>query len=193
MLPAPPGTVTLTGSAGSGASVLWRSAVLKEGVPHVCVDVRDTGDTLRSVARALSVGSVEVCGDVLDFVEEACRMARATCGGETPLVVLRLREGSSLQRVNRDVAALAFDRRVCHVVMEVPTEASLLRLGCPCRGLFVLHIPPFSREQAFAYMGHILDALDLLCFVETVERTAGLRLPVRWVHQRGWTWSNTQV
>nr|CAJ2471878.1 unnamed protein product [Leishmania braziliensis] len=81
MLPAPPRTVASTGSAGSGASVLWRSAVLKEGVPHVCVDVRATEDTLRRVARALSVGSVEVCGDLLDFVEEACRMARATCGG----------------------------------------------------------------------------------------------------------------
>nr|CAJ2471287.1 unnamed protein product [Leishmania braziliensis] len=124
MLPAPPRTVASTGSAGSGASVLWRSAVLKEGVPHVCVDVRATEDTLRRVARALSVGSVEVCGDLLDFVEEACRMARATCGGETPLVVLRLREGRSMQRVHRDVAALAFDRRVCHVVVEVPTEAS---------------------------------------------------------------------
>nr|CAJ2465645.1 unnamed protein product [Leishmania braziliensis] len=166
MLPAPPRIVVFTGSAGSGASVLWRSAVLKEGVPHVCVDVRATEDTLRSVVKALGVGSVDVCGDLLDFVEEACRMARAA-RGETPLLLLRLREGSSLQRVYRDVAALAFDRRVCHVVMEVPAEAlSMASAGLPRLDLCV--IPAFSREEAFAHTQRAIDPVSLSHFVDVV-------------------------
>nr|CAJ2472070.1 unnamed protein product [Leishmania braziliensis] len=156
MLPTPPRTVAFTGSAGSDASVLWRSAVAMQVLPHVCVDVRGTEDTLRSVVKALGV---EVCGDLLDFVEEACRMARAA-RGETPLLLLRLREGSSLQRVYRDVAALAFDRRVCHVVMEVPTEAlSMASAGLPRLDLCV--IPAFSREEAFAHTRRAIDPVSL--------------------------------
>nr|CAJ2471898.1 unnamed protein product [Leishmania braziliensis] len=151
---------------GCGKSTVWRSAVLKEGVPHVCVDVRATEDTLRSVVKALGVGSVDVCGDLLDFVEEACRMARAA-RGETPLLLLRLREGSSLQRVYRDVAALAFDRRVCHVVMEVPAEAlSMASAGLPRLDLCV--IPAFSREEAFAHTQRAIDPVSLSHFVDVV-------------------------
>ncbi|XQJ30600.1 hypothetical protein NXY56_006700 [Leishmania guyanensis] len=86
-------------------------------------------------------------------------MARAA-RGETPLLLLRLREGSSLQRVVQDVAALAFDRRVCHVVMEVPTEAlSLANAGLPRLDLCV--IPAFSREEAFAHTQRAIDPVSL--------------------------------
>ncbi|GET92348.1 tuzin, putative [Leishmania tarentolae] len=161
-----PRIIVFTGFYGCGKSTLCRNAVLKERMPSVYVDVRGTEDTLRSVVKALGVNRVEVCGDLLDFVGDACRMAKATYG-ETPLLIMKLREGSSFQRVYHDAVALACDRRLCHVVIEVPIESLTMATAALPRLDFCM-IPVFNREQAFSYTQHSIDAVSLNHFVDVM-------------------------
>ncbi|KAK7197473.1 tuzin [Novymonas esmeraldas] len=161
-----PRIIVFTGFYGCGKSTVCRNAVMKERVPAVYVDIRGSEDTLRSVVKALGVTNVEVCGDLLDFVAEACRMAKAA-NGETPLLMLKLREGSSLQRVYNDAVALACDRRLCHLVMEVPIESlTMANTGLPRLDFYM--IPVFNREQAFAYTQHTIDPVSLNHFLDVI-------------------------
>lgn len=161
-----PRVIVLTGFYGCGKSTVCRSAVLKEHIPAVYVDVRGTEDTLRSIVKALGVNNVEVCGDLLDFIAEACRAAKAA-NGLTPLLMLKLREGSRLQRVYNDAVALACDRRLCHLVMEVPIE-SLTMSNTALPRLDFYMIPVFNPNQAFAYTQHTIDPLSLQHFIDVV-------------------------
>ncbi|KAK7197476.1 tuzin-like protein [Novymonas esmeraldas] len=167
MVPSHPRIVAFSGSSGSGKSVLCRNAVRKERVPYVHVDIRGSEDTLRSVVKALGVTNVEVCGDLLDFVEEAMRGATIKGSDRIPFLVMKLREGSNLEQVYREVVSLVSDYQACHVILEVPMNA-LTPSNVSLPRLDFYYIPPFSREQAFAYTEHMLDALDLVYFVETV-------------------------
>ncbi|CBZ30391.1 putative tuzin [Leishmania mexicana MHOM/GT/2001/U1103] len=161
-----PRIIVFTGFHGCGKSTLCRNAVLKERIPAVYVDIRGTEDTLRSVVKALGVNRVEVCCDLLEFVADSCRKAKAT-NGQTPLLILKLREGSSFQRVYNDAVALACDRRLCHVAIEVPIESlSMATAGLP--RLDFCMIAAFSREQAFAYTQHTIDAVSLNHFVDII-------------------------
>ncbi|CAC9539686.1 tuzin [Leishmania donovani] len=161
-----PRIIVFTGFRGCGKSTLCRNAVLQERVPAVYVDIRGTEDTLRSVVKALGVNRVEVCGDLLEFVADSCRTAKAT-NGETPLLVLKLREGSNFQRVYNDAVALGCDRRLCHVAIEVPIESlSMATAGLP--RLDFCMIAMFSREQAFAYTQHTMDAVGLNHFIDII-------------------------
>lgn len=161
-----PRIVVFTGFYGCGKSTVCRNAVVKEHIPAVYVDIRGTEDTLRSVVKALGVNNVDICGDLLDFVAEACRMAKGK-NGETPLLMLKLREGSSVQRVYNDAVALACDRRLCHLVMEVPLESvTMADVALPRLDFYM--IPVFNRAQAFAYTQHSIDPLSLNNFIDVV-------------------------
>ncbi|KAG5468323.1 hypothetical protein LSCM1_02303 [Leishmania martiniquensis] len=161
-----PRIVVFTGFGGCGKSFVCDRAVRMERMPAIRVDVRGAEDALRSVAKALGVSNVDVCGDLLDFVSDACRMAKAA-SGEPPLLMLALRGGSCLQRVYKDAVALACDRRVCHVVVEVPIE-SLTAADTGLPRLDFCAIPAFSREQAVAYTQHTADAVSLHHFIDVV-------------------------
>ncbi|XQJ30337.1 hypothetical protein NXY56_006418 [Leishmania guyanensis] len=89
------------------------------GMAGVVVDVRVREDPLRSVIKALGVPHVEACGDALDFISKACCRAKSMMGGKTPVSVLGLREADSLVHVYGEALALACERRMCHVVVEV--------------------------------------------------------------------------
>ena len=161
-----PRIVVFTGFYGCGKSTVCRNAVVKEHIPAVYVDIRGTEDTLRSVVKALGVNNVDICGDLLDFVAEACQMAKGK-NGETPLLMLKLREGSSVQRVYNDAVALACDRRLCHLVMEVPLESvTMADVALPRLDFYM--IPVFNRAQAFAYTQHSIDPLSLNNFIDVV-------------------------
>ncbi|KAG5493878.1 hypothetical protein JKF63_01710 [Porcisia hertigi] len=167
MVPSHPRIVAFTGSSGSGKSVLCRNAVRKKQVPAVYVDIRGAEDTLRSVVKALGVSNVEVCGDLLDFVGEAMRGATVKGSDCIPFLVMKLREGSDLGKVYREVVSLVSDYQACHIILEVPMNA-LTPSNVSLPRLDFYYIPPFTREEAFAYTEHMLDALDLVYFLETV-------------------------
>ncbi|CAJ1992525.1 tuzin-like protein [Leishmania donovani] len=167
MAPSHPRIVAVAGGSGGGGCVPCRRAVRVDGVPLVHVDVGGTEDTLRCVVKALGVSNVEVCGDLLGFVEEAMRGATVQGSDGVPFLVMRLREGSDLGRVYGEVVSLVSDCQACHVILEVPVH-SLTPLNVSLRRLDFYCIPPFSRRQAFAYTEHALDALDLVYFVEVV-------------------------
>nr|ACS87896.1 putative tuzin [Leptomonas seymouri] len=167
MVPSHPRIVVFTGSSGSGKSVLCRNAVRRLNAPTVHVDIRGTEDTLRSVVKALGVNNVEVCGDLLDFVGEAMRGATLRGSDRIPFLVMKLREGSSLEKVYRESVSLVSDYQACHIILEVPLK-SLTASNVALPRLDFYYVPPFSREQAFAYTEHMLNALDMVYFVETV-------------------------
>ncbi|KAG5493258.1 hypothetical protein GH5_01999 [Leishmania sp. Ghana 2012 LV757] len=165
-----PRIMVVTGFSGCGERTVCGGALRRERVPGVRVDVRGAEDALRSVAAALGVSKVDVCGDLLEFVSEACRMAEAA-SGEAPLLVLALRGGSCLQRVYRDAVALACDRRVCHVVVEVPMECvTTADAGLPRLDFCV--IPSLGREQAVANTQHAVDPIIVYHFMDVVGRSS---------------------
>lgn len=167
MVPSHPRIVVFTGSSGSGKSVLCRNAVRRLNAPTVRVDIRGTEDTLRSVVKALGVNNVEVCGDLLDFVAEAMRGATPNGSDRIPFLVMKLRENSSLEKVYRESIGLVSDYQACHIILEVPLK-SLTASNVALPRLDFFYVPTFSREQAFAYTEHMLNALDMVYFVETV-------------------------
>ncbi|GET92254.1 tuzin-like protein [Leishmania tarentolae] len=167
MAPSHPRIVALVGLCDGVRCVPCRRAVGVEGVQLVHVDVDGTEDTLRSVVKALGVNNVEVCGDLLSFVEEVMRGATVKGSDRIPFLVMRLREGSDLSKVYGEVVSLVGDCQACHIILEVPMRAltpsnvSLPRLDFYC-------IPPFSTDRVFAYTEHKLDPLGLVHFVEVV-------------------------
>lgn len=162
-----PRIVVFTGFYGCGKSTVCRNAVVKEHIPAVYVDIRGTEDTLRSVVKALGVNNVEVCGDLLDFVAEAMRGATPNGSDRIPFLVMKLRENSSLEKVYRESIGLVSDYQACHIILEVPLK-SLTPSNVALPRLDFFYVPTFSREQAFAYTEHMLNALDMVYFVETV-------------------------
>ncbi|XP_010704199.1 tuzin, putative [Leishmania panamensis] len=128
-----PRIAVITGPFGCGKSSLCRAAMREDGMVGVVVDVRVREDPLRRVIKALGVPHVEACGDALDFISEACCRAKSMMGGKTPVSVLGLREADSLARVYNEALALACERRVCHVVVEVPLEALTVTSTRCCR------------------------------------------------------------
>lgn len=178
-----PRIVVITGFSGCGKTSLCRAAVEKEGIPAIYVDIRGNEDTLRGVLKALGVQNVDVCGDLLDFVAEACEINKKKHGC-TPLLYLKLREGSNLKRVYNEAVALACDRRLCHLFIEVPIE-SLTMSNTTLPRLDFYMVPQFTAEQAFAYTQHTIDSLSLNHFVETVgANTNDLDELFAAVHQR---------
>ncbi|KPA82126.1 putative mitochondrial tuzin-like protein [Leptomonas pyrrhocoris] len=167
MVPSHPRIVVFTGSSGSGKSVLCRNAVRRLNAPAVHVDIRGAEDTLRSVVKALGVNNIEVCGDLLDFVGEAMRGATPKGSDRIPFLVMKLREGSSLEKVYRESVSLVSDYQACHIILEVPLRSlTVANVALPRLDFF--YVPPFSHEQAFAYTQHMLNALDMVYFIETV-------------------------
>ncbi|KEG14367.1 tuzin [Trypanosoma grayi] len=162
-----PRIVVLVGFYGCGKSLLLRAAVRKEKMAAVFVEVRANEDPLRSIVKSLGVQNIDACGDLLDFIADASERARKLMHGATPLLVLKLRDGSLLPRVYNEVLALACDRRLCHVVMEVPMESLTIAMTALPRLDFHL-IPNFSVSEAFKYTQHIIDPLELTNFVEVV-------------------------
>lgn len=178
-----PRIVVITGFAGCGKTSLCRAAIEKECIPAIYVDIRGNEDTLRGVLKALGVQNVDVCGDVLDFVAEACDLNKRKHGC-TPLLYLKLREGSNLTRVYNEAVALACDRRLCNLFIEVPIE-SLTMSNTTLPRLDFYMVPQFTASQAYAYTQHTIDSLSLRHFIETVgANTNDLDELFAAVHQR---------
>ncbi|KAG5493860.1 hypothetical protein JKF63_01695 [Porcisia hertigi] len=162
-----PRIVVLTGCLGCGKSALCRAAIREEDMLGVFVDVGNTEDPLRSVIKALGVPHVEACGDPLDFISEACYKVKSVMNGKTPVIVLKLRAGSSLSHVYNEAMTLACDRRMCHIVVELPLE-SLTMTSTSLPRLDFYTVPHFSRSQAYEYVRHRVDALDMEVFLDIV-------------------------
>lgn len=179
-----PRIVVLTGYFGCGKSSLCRTALREEGMIGVFVDVRNKEDTLRSVIKAMGVPHVDACGDPLDFIAEACYKAKSIMKGKTPVLVLKLREGDNLTRVYNEAITLACDRRMCHIVVELPLE-SLTMTNTSLPRLDFYTVPNFNRAQAYEYIQHRLDALDMEIFFDTVGTNSNeLDELLAAVHQR---------
>ncbi|KPI85581.1 putative tuzin [Leptomonas seymouri] len=179
-----PRIVVLTGYFGCGKSSLCRTALREEGMIGVFVDVRNKEDTLRSVIKAMGVPHVDACGDPLDFIAEACYKAKSAMNGKTPVIVLKLREGDNLTRVYNEAITLACDRRMCHIVVELPLE-SLTMTNTSLPRLDFYTVPNFSRAQAYEYIQHRLDSLDMEVFLDTVGTNSNdLDELLAAVHQR---------
>lgn len=161
-----PRIIVCTGSNGAGKSHLCRSAIYKEQLASVFVDVRGNEDPLRAIVKSLGVQNVDVCGDLLDFLSEVCAQSKQKMNGAAPVVVLKLREGN-LQRVYNECIALACDRRLCHVIVEIPIEnINIATPSLPRLDFYV--IPNFSTQEAFQYTQHLIDPVELLYFVDIV-------------------------
>jgi hypothetical protein len=161
-----PRVVVVTGSNGAGKSHLCRVAAYKEKLAAVFVDIRGNEDPLKAVVKSLGVQNVDVCGDLHDFISEACDMAKKKMNGATPLIVMKLREGN-LQRVYNEAIALACDRRLCHVLIECPIECVTISVSSLPR-LDFYTVPTFTAAEAFQYTQHLIDPLELLYFVDIV-------------------------
>ncbi|KAG5485128.1 hypothetical protein CUR178_08099 [Leishmania enriettii] len=142
-----PRIVVLTGYLGCGKSSLCRTAIQAEGMIGVYVGVCGKEDTLRSLIKALDVPHVEACGDPLDFISEACCKAKSIMNGKMPVIVLKLREEDNLAHVYNEALTLACDRRMCHVVVELPLEPLTMANTLLPRPDFY-NVPNFSRSQA---------------------------------------------
>ncbi|EAN84346.1 tuzin, partial [Trypanosoma cruzi] len=158
-----PRILVFAGFYGCGKSILFRSAIRKEKMAAVFVDIRPNEDPLRSIVKSLNVQNIDACGDLLNFIGEASDRARKAMHGVTPLFVLKIRDGSSLLRIYNEVVALACDRRLCHVIIEVPIESLTIAMTALPRLDFHL-VPNFSVSEAFRYTHHLIDPLELTHF-----------------------------
>lgn len=178
-----PRALVLTGFAGCGKSTVCSRAIQKEKIPSVVVDLRSSEDTLRSVVRSMGIANIEVCGDLLDFTAEVLNLVGTE--KHIPLLVLKLREGSDLEKVYKEAIGLVSDRRACHIIFEVPLE-SLSPSHMTLSRLDFLVSPIFTRSQAFGYTQHLLEPLDLTYFLETIgTNTSDLDELYAAVRQRG--------
>eukprot|EP00796_Vickermania_ingenoplastis_P007195 gene7195-5055_t len=161
-----PRIVVFTGYFGCGKSALMRACLASEAMNAVFVDVRNKEDSLRSVIKALGVPHVDACGDPLDFITEACEKA-ASYTGKTPVIVLKLRDEDNLSRVYNEAVTLACDRRMCHLVIEVPIEAlSFSNTALPHLDFYT--VPNFTQAQGYQYLQHRVDPLDMEQFHEVI-------------------------
>lgn len=161
-----PRIVVFTGYFGCGKSALTRSCIAKEKINALFVDVRNKEDPLRSVIKAMGVPHVEACGDPLDFFSEACQKATAYTGS-IPVVVLKLRDEDNLSRVYNEAVSLACDRRMCHLVIEAPLEA-LTPNNTALPHLDFYTVPNFSSTQAYQYVDHRMEPLDMEFFRSSI-------------------------
>ncbi|ESL08081.1 tuzin [Trypanosoma rangeli SC58] len=191
-----PRILVFAGFYGCGKSILFRAAIRKEKMAAVFVDIRSNEDPLRSIVKSLNVQNIDACGDLLNFIGEASDRARKAMNGVTPLLVLKLRDGSSLLRIYNEVVALACDRRLCQVIIEVPIESLTLAMTALPRLDFHL-VPNFSASEAFRYTNHLIDPLELTHFVEVVGTNSNdldeLLAIVRHGHISATTYTNQKL
>jgi hypothetical protein len=170
-----PRVVVYTGQNGCGKSLLCRQAATLEGFTTLFVEVRGTEDPMRAIVKALGVQNVEVCGDLMDFMQEVVlqfkRSQTVSLGMSsplhvTPLIVLKLRDGN-LQRIYNEAVALACDRRLCHLFLEVPIEkVTIANTSLP--RLDYYFVPNFTAAEAVRYTQHLIDPLHLEYFINVV-------------------------
>lgn len=178
-----PRALVVTGFAGCGKSTVCSRAIQEEKIPSVVVDLRNSEDTLRSVVRSMGVANVEVCGDLLDFTAEVLNLIATE--KHIPLLVLKLREGSDLEKVYKEAIGLVSDHRACHIIFEIPLESLSLSHMSLSRLDFLVS-PIFTRSQAFGYTQHLIEPLDLTYFLETIGTiTSDLDELYASVRQRG--------
>jgi hypothetical protein len=165
-----PRVVVLTGPSGAGKSIACRTAAVREHVPAVFVDVRGNEDPLRAIVKSMGVQNVDVCGDLLDFIAEVCGTVASPdkdgLPGRTPLLVFKLRD-APLDKVYNEAITLACDRRLCHVMIEVPTRSVTVASSNLPRLHFV-KIPDFTVPEAILYTQHLLDPVELAYCVESI-------------------------
>lgn len=181
-----PRVVLLTGQRGCGKSQLCRAAVAAANRCALFVDVREVDDPIRSVVKSLGVGNIDVCGDMLDFISDACLKARERLGF-APIIIFKLSEESNVVKRGVYAAALAIacDRRVAHVIIEA--EPSSLSCGVThLPRIDTYYIPEFTRPEAIEYVGRRVDPMALENFMETVGTNPNdLDEFVAAIHQRG--------
>lgn len=178
-----PRALVVTGFAGCGKSTVCSRAIQQEKIPSVVVDLRNSEDTLRSVVRSMGIANVDVCGDLLDFTAEVLNLIATE--KHIPLLVLKLREGSDLEKVYKEAISLVSDHRACHIIFEVPLESLSLSHMSLSRLDFLVS-PIFTRSQAFGYTQHLIEPLDLTYFLETIGTiTSDLDELYAAVRQRG--------
>lgn len=176
--------LVFTGYFGCGKSALTRACLAKEKMNALFVDVRNKEDSLRSVIKAMGVPYVDSCGDPLDFISEACQKATAYTG-KIPVVVLKLRDEDNLSRVYNEAVTLTCDRRVCHLIIEVAMEAlTFTNTALPHLDFYT--VPNFTLSQAYQYMQHQVDPLDMEVFQDMIGTNSNdLDELLAAMHQRG--------
>lgn len=179
-----PRILVFTGYFGCGKSALTRACLAREKMNAVFVDVRNKEDSLRSVIKAMGVPYVEACGDPLDFISEACQKATSYTG-KIPVIVLKLRDEDNLSRVYNEAVTLACDRRVCHLIIEVPMEAlTFTNTALPHLDFYT--VPNFTPLQAYQYVQHQVDPLDMEVFQDMIGTNSNdLDELLAAMHQRG--------
>ena len=161
-----PRLMVCIGPLGAGKSSVIRAAAASEELSVVAVDVRGTDDPLRSLVKALGVVNIEACGDLMDFVAEACRV-ELEASGHAPLIVFKLRDERTggLSKVYYEGVALACDRACCHVIVEVNEESMKVSDASLPRCNF-FHIPPFDLSEVHCYTDRNIDPFDLSVFAD---------------------------
>jgi hypothetical protein len=163
-----PRVVVLSGNPGCGKSTLCVAAAARCGMPVSVVEIRgkDADDPIRAIAKTFGVNNFDICGDLFDFVSDACNEVAASCGGNVPLIVMKM-HGDQLGQAYDDAVTLACARHVAHVVIEVQSETMKAALvDLPHVENF--HISEFTPPEAVAYMGHRVDPHDFDDFVRTI-------------------------
>lgn len=163
-----PRLVVISGPKGVGKSTVCARVLSNSSAPGIRVVIRPNDDPLRQIIKALKVSNIDACGDLLQFVSEACAQVKRETG-KTPYLMLQLNE-EKISRVYHEAVALACDQRVAHVLLEVDFKGlqgceHLLRVD-------VYTIKAFTPEEAFEYVGRKIDPLALNDFIELAGTNA---------------------
>lgn len=163
-----PRLLIVTGLTGAGKSLATRAAIEACGLKSVSVEIRgkDKDDPIRAIAKSLGVNNIEVCGDLFEFVADACSLARVKLGS-LPVIVLKLKE-ANMGHVYDDAITLACDRRVCHIIIELDVDM-LQKASLTLPRTDYVHVSNFTPLEALAYSGHTVDAMGLLDFAEEIS------------------------
>ncbi len=89
-----PQLIFVTGNHGSGKSTCITDAARQTRCPHVIVELRgsEKQDPIRAVVRGMGVTSLDLCGDLFQFVNEVCKELRRVTGN-VPIIVLKPKGG----------------------------------------------------------------------------------------------------
>jgi hypothetical protein len=176
-----PQLVFLTGAAGAGRSTVALEAARQLGSAHVVVELRgnDKSDPMRAIVKSCGATSLELCGDLYQFVEEISQNLKQVTG-RLPTIILKPRGAiagalaadahgskgdarsaasvaSDLGLVLSDALTLVSDRHAANVIMELESDVLLALPHQHLPRTSIFHVAEMTQEEARAYLAKRLD------------------------------------